>query len=114
MDTATKNRPDEACSLQEIIIDQQLQLDQQAQKMSVQEQRIAILEEYIRLQHHRQFGSRSEKAPGQGELFDEAELLAEEDALPAEEESVSERGRPNRIKNLVVVNPYPQNYRASA
>jgi transposase len=85
MDTATKNRPDEACSLQDIVA-------KQAREIRRQQQRITVLEEYIRLQHHRQFGRSSEKAPGQGELFDEAELLAEEGALPAEEESISEKG----------------------
>ena len=85
MDTVTIKPPDEASSLQEIIVSLQLKLDQQAQEISTHQQRIAILEEYLRLQRHRQFGSRSEKAPGQAELFDEAELLTEEDALPAEE-----------------------------
>ena len=91
MDTVTIKPPDEASSLQEIIVSLQLKLDQQAQEISTHQQRIAILEEYLRLQRHRQFGSRSEKAPGQAELFDEAELLTEEDALPAEEEAVSEK-----------------------
>jgi transposase len=90
MDTATKNRPDEACSLQDIVA-------KQAREIRRQQQRITVLEEYIRLQRHRQFGSRSEKAPGQAELFDEAESLAEEGELPVEEEPVSEKGRPSKL-----------------
>lgn len=42
-----------------------------------QQKRIGSLEEILRLERHRRFGARSEKAPGQGELFDEAEAIAE-------------------------------------
>ncbi len=105
MDTAVDHLPDDAFSLKKIIADQQSKLidqqqcigDQQLQigdqeqrigsqgkRIDTQEQRIAVLEEYIRLQRHRQFGASSEKAPGQAELFDEAELLGEEDEAPAD------------------------------
>ncbi|MEJ1335802.1 MAG: IS66 family transposase [Candidatus Sedimenticola sp. (ex Thyasira tokunagai)] len=86
MNAAVKNLPNDASSLKEIIAEQQL-------KLSSQEQRIALLEEFIRLQRHRQFGTSSEKASGQAELFDEAELLGEEDEPPAAEE-ISGRGAP--------------------
>ncbi|MEJ1400628.1 MAG: hypothetical protein RPU41_07930, partial [Candidatus Sedimenticola sp. (ex Thyasira tokunagai)] len=60
MNAAVKNLPNDASSLKEIIAEQQL-------KLSSQEQRIALLEEFIRLQRHRQFGTSSEKASGQAE-----------------------------------------------
>ena len=41
------------------------------------ESKISTLEEVLRLERHRRFGASSEKAPGQGELFDEAEEIAE-------------------------------------
>jgi len=63
-----------AYSLKKIIANQQ-------SKLVGREQRIAVLEEYIRLQRHHQFGASSEKSPGQAELFDAAELLGEEDAV---------------------------------
>ncbi|GMR16803.1 MAG: IS66 family transposase [Gammaproteobacteria bacterium] len=39
-----------------------------------QQKRIALLEEYLRLARVQRFGRSSEKTPGQGDLFDEAEL----------------------------------------
>ena len=85
MDTAVDHLPDDASSLKKIIADQQSKLVDRdrrigARQHQAQEQRIAVLEEYIRLQRHRQFGASSEKSPGQAELFDEAELLGEEEA----------------------------------
>ena len=80
MDTAVDHLPDDASSLKKIIADQQSKLVDRDRRIDSQEQRIAVLEEYIRLQRHRQFGASSEKSPGQAELFDEAELLGEEEA----------------------------------
>jgi len=48
-----------------------------------QQQRIKLLEDYIRLQKQKRFGPSSEAAPGQGELFDEAEQLLEEEQQQA-------------------------------
>jgi transposase len=109
MDTAVDHLPDDASSLKKIIADQQQQigdqgrrighqesqLGDQAQRIVSQEQRIAVLEEYIRLQRHRQFGASSEKSPGQAELFDEAELLGEEDEATTDVEP-SEQSAPSR------------------
>lgn len=47
------------------------------------DEHIAYLYEQIRLIRHRMYGASSEQAPGQGSLFDEAEVLA---AQPAEDE----------------------------
>jgi hypothetical protein len=53
------------------------------------DQRIKLLEEMLRLQRHKQFGSSSEKeSAGQGQLFDEAESdieneIVEEITVPA-------------------------------
>jgi transposase len=90
MDTAVDHLPDDTSSLKKIIADQQSKLVDRDRRIDSQEQRIAVLEEYIRLQRHRQFGASSEKAPGQAELFDEAELLGEEEAVPAEVESAEQ------------------------
>jgi len=59
---------DNPVELKEIIIERD-------ETILSQQQRIDHLEEFIRLQKHRQFAARSEKASGQGELFDEAEDL---------------------------------------
>lgn len=48
------------------------------------EARIRMLEAFLRLEKHKRFGSSSEKYPGQGELFNEAESIlegAEQDAI---------------------------------
>jgi len=69
MKAAVENLPDEASALKKIIAEQQLKLSNQAQQINSKERCIALLEEFIRLQRHRQFGASSEKAAGQAELF---------------------------------------------
>ena len=60
--------PDDPELLKKFILQQSSQID-------TKDARIASLEEFIRLEKHRRFGASSEKAPGQGELFDEAEAI---------------------------------------
>ena len=60
--------PDDVQALKDIILAQR-------EQMAAQQQRIAHLLEQFRLARHRQFGVSSEKAPGQGEFFNEAEYL---------------------------------------
>ena len=61
-------------------------------------QKYAYLEEKFRLAQHKQFGKSSEANPGQGELFDEAEQLAEDIQVEVvENESISyQRKKPVR------------------
>lgn len=68
-----------------------------------QQQRIGSLEETLRLERHRRFGSSSEKAPGQGELFNEAEVTAEV-SEPNKEEPVAEP----RTRKKPVRKPLPE------
>ena len=44
-----------------------------------QQKRLRILEEQLRLSRQHRFGAQSEKAPGQADLFDEAELEVDAD-----------------------------------
>ena len=55
-------------------------IDKKSDVIDAQKKRIAILEEYLRLAKHKQYGSSSEKNVLQGELFNEAELLADGDS----------------------------------
>ena len=56
-------------------------IDKKSSVIEEQKQRIAILEEYLRLERARRFGPSSEKSPGQSELvFDEAETLADDES----------------------------------
>lgn len=62
--------PDDIELLKEMLLKQQ-------QVNAHLENRVSTLEEVLRLERHRRFGASSEKAAGQGELFDEAEDIAE-------------------------------------
>ncbi|MGI2027542.1 hypothetical protein [Endozoicomonas acroporae] len=83
-----------------------LEKDDIIQKKSIvieeQKKRIAILEEYLRLERARLYGHSSEKFSGQGEIFNEAELAdcgadpAEEDALNEEEPETGESPKPRK------------------
>jgi transposase len=57
-------------------------IEQKSHVIDEQKRRIAQLEEYLRLEKSRHYGPSSEKHPGQGELFNEAEQLADEAELP--------------------------------
>ena len=76
MDKATKQLPNDVDALKKIIADKQ--------------QHIHLLEEQLRLERHRQFGAKSEKHPGQGELFNEAEQSADDDTTGADEAADTE------------------------
>ena len=60
--------------LQQTIQAQQAALQQAAERQKRHENYIQLLEEYLRLAKLRQYAAKSEKIPGQGDLFDEAEL----------------------------------------
>ena len=70
------------------------------------QKQIDELFESIRLARHQRFGASSEKAPGQGELFDEAEDTVDEDeqAKP-EEPTPSSESKPK--KKPVARKPLP-------
>jgi transposase len=58
--------------------------------IAVQAQRIALFEEFVRLQKIRTYAAKSEKSPDQNELFNEAELCdAAEEMLAASEDEVT-------------------------
>src|ERR1700728_1192195 len=61
--------PDDVQALKDIILAQR-------ELMATQQRRIEQLLEQFLLARHRQFGASSEKAPGQGEFFNEAEYLS--------------------------------------
>ena len=65
-----------------LIEDHQCLIEQKSHVISEQQRRIAQLEEYLRLERSRHYGPSSEKHPGQGELFNEAEQIADEAAHP--------------------------------
>ena len=84
---------------QQMIDRQAVKIDQQAADIQSKETRIQWLIEQFRLAQHRQFGASSEAHPEQGDLFNEAEQLADETGPDEEQvtETVSyERRKPKR------------------
>ena len=77
-----KELPSSVDTLQELVLQQQSTIEQQAE-------RLAFLEEWNRLLRSQKYGAKSEKIPAeQGRLFNEAELEAgkDEDGAPDEAE----------------------------
>jgi len=99
MNPATFQVENDAVSAQDIILEQQQIIDKKSTVITQQKQRILILEDYLRLARQQQFGRSSEQHPGQGELFNEAELTActvEETESAAENETASEEAAPQK------------------
>jgi transposase len=73
-------------------------IEKKSDVIEEQKQRIAILEEYLRLERARRFGPSSEKYAGQSELlFDEAEVIEEDSAaISALEELQEQHGAPKK------------------
>ncbi|MBU2965231.1 IS66 family transposase [Amphritea sp. 2_MG-2023] len=86
-------------------VNTQLPNDLEALKKIIEQQanRIAALEESLRLQKLKKFGASSEKSPDQHDMFNEAELsvvveayLAEDEVEPAHTESKTPKAKPGR------------------
>jgi len=77
-------------------------IDAKSQVIDQQKQRIDLLEEMLRLQTHKRFGKSSEKNPNQGELFNEAELEADnpESQEPDDDQDAQESPK-NKKRNPV-------------
>jgi len=64
-------------------------IEQKSHVIDQQKKRISQLEDYLRLEKSRRYGSSSEAHPGQGELFNEVEqIVAEDEDLKAEKNPV--------------------------
>lgn len=79
-----------------LIEDRDYLIEQKSNVISEQQRRIAQLEEYLRLEKCRRYGPSSEKHPGQGELFNEAEQIADEVELPQSPEKVVKKSKAGR------------------
>jgi transposase len=71
-------------------------IEQKSHVISEQQRRIEQLEEHLRLEKNRRYGPSSEKHPGQGELFNEAEQIAEEAELPQASEKAVKKSKAGR------------------
>ena len=87
--TAINQEPTSSCleELNSLLQEKEAIIVGKNQVIEEQQKRIALLEEYLRLERHRRFGPSSEKNTAQGELFDEVEQLAERANTADEEES---------------------------
>ena len=99
--TAQSDKP-KTPTPQEIILEQQQIIDRKSEIIEKKsrviehhEARIQLLEEFLRLEKHKRFSHSSEKYPGQGEMFNEAELAhceseSEPETIEPEPESSDE------------------------
>lgn len=79
-----------------LIEDREQLIEQKTHVIDEQKRRIAQLEEYLRLEKSRHYGPSSEKHPGQGELFNEAEQLADEVKLSQSPEKPVKKSKAGR------------------
>ena len=79
-----------------LIDDRDHLIEQKSHVIDVQKRRIAQLEEYLRLEKSRHYGPSSEKHPGQGELFNEAEQIADEAKHPQAAEKRVKKSKAGR------------------
>ncbi len=71
-------------------------IEQKSHVIDEQKRRIAQLEAYLRLEKSRHYGPSSEKHPGQGELFNEAEQLVDEAEQPQTAEKTVKKSKAGR------------------
>ncbi len=79
-----------------VIEDRNHLIEQKSHVIDTQKRRIAQLEEYLRLEKSRHYGPSSEKHPGQGELFNEVEQIADEAELPQTPEKPVKKSKAGR------------------
>lgn len=82
-------------------------IDKKSHVISEQKKRIALLEEYLRLEKSRHYGVSSEKNPNQGELFNEAEQLVDEaeqaeTEKPAKKRSGGRKGLSDKLPRFQI------------
>lgn len=85
------------------LLDRQYKIiEQKTSVITEQQKRIAILEEYLRLERARRFWSSSEKNLNQGELFNEAEAIEDEELSATPDVSTPKKkgGRKGLSKSL--------------
>ncbi len=92
MKSTAKPLPDDTPSLQKMVHDYQLTVDEMTAKLK-------WYEEQFRLFQHRQFGASSEKSPNQADLFNEAESIldaVEQSGDDGKETITYQRKKPGR------------------
>jgi len=96
MDFSLEKLIEELTAKDRLIEDRDDLIEQKSHVIDVQKRRIAQLEEYLRLEKSRHYGPSSEKHPGQGELFNEAEQIADEAQRPQAPEKPAKKSKAGR------------------
>lgn len=98
MSLRAEQLPDDVDALKELVLSQQAQVLQYQKESSLHQNRVAYLEEQLRLLLHKRFGASSERNADQLGLFNEAETPVEqaEDNEPPSEVSTHTRRRGKR------------------
>ena len=103
--------PDDVEALKLIIADYQKSLIEKDNIILLKEQRITVLEEFVRLHKQKKFGTSSEKSPDQQEMFNEAELSVVAEKFLAEQEAAcdaqADAVSPNTPKKKAGRKPLP-------
>jgi len=105
MTVAIDNLPDDPVALKALLVDQQ-------KKIKGLQSQIDSLHESLRLQQYRKYAASSEKAPGQQELFDEADQVELEDEVI--EQEIAHTTSASKHKKTNPESHCPQNYRESS
>tara|TARA_R110002049_G_C9177390_1_gene563007 strand:+ start:606 stop:2180 length:1575 start_codon:yes stop_codon:yes gene_type:complete len=90
MNTEQKTQAEIIAELQRALAQKENLLIQNTKSLLEKDQRIAILEEIIRLEKMRGFGSSSEKTTDQQDMFNEAELGEAHDEIMSEDEQLQD------------------------
>ncbi len=101
---ATDKLPNDVTRLKELLVAERLQAHKTIDRL---QKKIDELFEAIRLARHQRFGSSSEKAPGQGDLFDEAEQTVDDDEESEKSEPTKTPVKPTSNKKRAARKPLP-------
>ena len=90
--------PDDPAALKQMLLALQKELAEKDTELAQQRSKYAYLLEQFRLAQHQRFGKSSEAAPGQGELFNEAEVELDTSGDEEKQEVSYTRNKPKRQK----------------
>ena len=95
--------PDDPTALKALLMDQQ-------KKIKGLQSQIDSLHESLRLERYRKYATSSEKAPGQQELFNDADQVEPEDEV-IEQDNATPPQSPQRVRKPNPESHCPQSYR---
>ena len=92
MSSKVEQLPDDPVLLKALLVQYQNKEHRFESQIKKLTQQVHDLFEALRLERHSHCGTKSEKAPGQGELFDEVESGRNEESIESSDNDPSEQG----------------------